>query len=87
MENNNKIKVGKFENALDECALVTKVAIAGLGIVTSTLGLISGIRLLKGKHNDPDSYWRNKRLGASAGYKAIEDGLHDVADAIRNNKK
>lgn len=87
MENNNKVKVSKMEDILDDASLITKIAVAGLGVVTSLLGIASGVRVWKSKHSDPDTYWENKKRGAEAGHKLIADGLNNIADAFRNSKR
>jgi hypothetical protein len=81
---NNKVKVSKLEDALDNVSLITKIAIAGLGIITGALGVASGVRTWKEKHSNPDAYWENKKRGAEAGHKLIANGLNNIADALRN---
>lgn len=83
----NKVKVSKMEDILDDASLITKIAVAGLGVVTGLLGVASGVRIWRNKHSDPDTYWENKRRGAEAGHKMIAKGLNNIADALRESKK
>lgn len=75
----NKIKISKLEDKVDSARLIVKVVFAGVSLIGTGISLVSGIKSIKTKKNDPDKYWKEKYMEDEKMSRNIAKAINKVA--------